>query len=175
MRPVGRRWGPLEGCRRSSRMPLPTAALRYSSGCHGFRVRVPPAVEGCQNAGTAESQSLGSAPKGSAVRSVDGSRGSGGMEREGFRTDEDPHRPPARPATGSPLTAAVVVLALNPSFHDGTVEEHEDPWMREQMRTAMAEPRDLFWLRNDLATTTGGRWRPRGDHRCTTMTTCCCW
>ena len=62
------------------------------------------------------------------------------------------------PPLGDPLTAAVVVLALNPSFDDGTVEEHQDPWMREQMRTAMTEPRDLFWLRDDLATTTGGRW-----------------
>lgn len=62
------------------------------------------------------------------------------------------------PPLGDPLTAAVLVLALNPSFDDGTVEEHQDPWMREQMRTAMAEPRDLFWLRDDLATTTGGRW-----------------
>lgn len=26
------------------------------------------------------------------------------------------------------------------------------------MRTAMTEPRDLFWLRDELATTDGGRW-----------------
>lgn len=62
------------------------------------------------------------------------------------------------PPLGDPLTGAVVVLALNPSLDNDTAQRHRDPWLQEQMRTAMTEPRDLFWLRDELATTDGGRW-----------------
>lgn len=62
------------------------------------------------------------------------------------------------PPLGDPLNAAVVVLVLNPSLDDDSAEAHRDPWLQEQMRAAMTEPRDLFWLRDELAGTRGGRW-----------------
>lgn len=62
------------------------------------------------------------------------------------------------PPLGDPLIAAVVVLALNPSLSDEDVDQHRDPGFREQVRSAMTEPDGLFWLRDDVWTTTGGRW-----------------
>lgn len=62
------------------------------------------------------------------------------------------------PPLGDPLTAAVVVLALNPSFDEDTAEEHKDPWQEHEFRIAMATPEDFFWLRDDVAHTGGGRW-----------------
>ena len=62
------------------------------------------------------------------------------------------------PPLGDPLTAAVVVLALNPSLDDEDFVDHRDPELQALMRKAMTEPRDLFWLRDDVSTTTGGRW-----------------
>ena len=62
------------------------------------------------------------------------------------------------PQLGNPLEAAVIVLALNPSFDDPTLAEHHDPEMVDQMRTALTDVRDFFWLRDGLEETTGGRW-----------------
>jgi excisionase family DNA binding protein len=62
------------------------------------------------------------------------------------------------PPLGKPLSAAVVVLALNPSLDDDTAAQHRDASLQQQMRAAMTDPRDLFWLRDELASTAGGRW-----------------
>lgn len=62
------------------------------------------------------------------------------------------------PPLGDPLTAAVVVLALNPSLDEGDFEMHQDPGFREKLTGALTEPDGLFWLRDDVSTTTGGRW-----------------
>lgn len=62
------------------------------------------------------------------------------------------------PIQGDPFASAVVVLALNPSLDDDTVEKHRNPWLQEQMRSAMTRSSDMFWLREELADTRGGRW-----------------
>lgn len=61
------------------------------------------------------------------------------------------------PPLGNPLEAAVVVLALNPSFHDGDVDDHNGP-LGDKIRDALTNVDGFFFLRNDVATTTGGVW-----------------
>ena len=62
------------------------------------------------------------------------------------------------PPLGDPLTASVVVLALNPSLEDSSVDEHQDPGFQVKLRQQLVAPDGLFWLREDVAGTTGGQW-----------------
>jgi hypothetical protein len=61
------------------------------------------------------------------------------------------------PPLGDPLSAAVIVLALNPSVGEGDYLDHQGP-LRDHIRSALTNVTDFFFLRDELATTTGATW-----------------
>lgn len=62
------------------------------------------------------------------------------------------------PILGDALGAALIVLALNPSWSEKDAEDHARPDVGVRMRAALATEQPLFWLQDGLEATTGGAW-----------------
>jgi hypothetical protein len=62
------------------------------------------------------------------------------------------------PVFGDPLSAPVLLLALNPSWEPSDLALHADPVFSGRMREALLERQPFFWLQDGLDDTPGARW-----------------